>query len=88
MLIFRAGKTKPWALSPGKLYVETAMPPTMDWSKKRVIRLITQENRFKVIKLIGRSNSLIIGLTILFRRSQMTAADTNVFVSWRMEKPG
>ena len=55
--------------------------PTITGSKKRVIKPTTQENKFNVIKFIGNNSSLIIGLTILFRRSQIMAAVISVLAS-------
>jgi hypothetical protein len=78
---------KPWYEIPAKSNGEMVIPETIRGSKKRVIKLTAQENKLSVIKFMGRRRSLMIGLTILFKRSQIMDAVKSVLKSWSIEKP-
>ena len=65
---------KPWKEKPMKSCGKMAMLVIRNWSKNKVITLINQEKRPRVTRFMGRSKSLMIGLTILFSRSQTMLA--------------
>jgi hypothetical protein len=57
------------------------IPLTIRGSRKRVIRLTAQEKRLRVMRFMGRSSSLMMGLTILLSNNQMIAAVIRVLAS-------
>jgi len=87
-LRWAGGMVKPWKFIPGKSKGEMEMPGTNFCKITIVMTLAAQVKSPRVIRLMGRRRSLIMGRMILFRKYQTTAARAKISRLLETEKPG